>query len=132
MCVSPLVHPLNQGCKVIQITNIEAMKGTRCSHKGIFSCPIILIIGKKVVHSVKTAASKVCHLLLLVDVSPHCQARTCSCTPSEMWGAIQWDASQLSTDYNMYLCQSAPCDLKASENRLSETSWMLFKQDQIF
>ena len=46
----------NQGCKVIQITNIEAMKGTRCSHKGIFSCPIILIIGKKVVHSVKTVS----------------------------------------------------------------------------
>jgi len=44
---------------------------------------------------------------------------------------LRINASQLSTDYNMYLCQSAPCELKASKNRLSETSWMLFKQDQI-
>ena len=56
----------NQGCKVINITNIEAMGAARCSHKGVCSCLIILIIGKEVVHSAKAAAGEVCHLLWML------------------------------------------------------------------
>ena len=78
----------NQGCKVINITNIEATGVARCSCKGVCSCPIILIIGKEVVHSEKAAAGKVCHLLWMLPIIVPSQ-NALTHTLSEIWGAIQ-------------------------------------------
>jgi len=100
---------------------------------------MVRFIGKKVVHSAKAAAGEVCHLLWMPPlVAPSQDALT-----HTFWdaGCHSRDVSQSSTDYNMYLCRSAPCDYlevkpqrvrKASGNGLCVTSRMLFKQDQIY
>ena len=124
----------NEGCKVINITNIEGTGAARCSRKGVCCCPISLIMGKEVVHSAKAAAGKVCHLLWMFPlIAPSQNALT-----HTFWdlGCHSRDGSQCSTDYNMYHHQSTPCNYHevrpASENGWVWHSRMLYKQDQIY